>query len=264
MAKPQPSPPKPQPAKTPPARFALPRSAPLTRARDALAAGDSPVLGNVPDGFDALVVADLARALAANEGPATLVHVARDAGRSAAFRNGLAFVAPEIETLVLPAWDCQPYDRVSPNAAVAAARMTALSRLTRSRATAEAPRILCTTVDALVQRVPARARMSVETFSAAIGNVLPMDSVTQWVEANGYLRTGTVRDTGEYALRGGILDLAPPGLPNPIRLDFFGDTLESIRAFDRETQRSTRQLPSVDLLPVSEVLMGEGAVARFR
>ena len=264
MAKPQPKPPAPAP-KAQIARFALPKSAPLTKALDALKAGDSPVLAGVPEGFDALVVADLARALSRGfEGPAVLVHVARDSGRSTAFVNALRFVAPEIEAMIVPAWDCQPYDRTSPTAAVSAQRMTALSRLTRARSTEEAPRILCTTVNALVQRVPPRARVAVETFSAAIGNVVSMDKVVAWVEANGFLRTGTVRDTGEYAVRGGILDLSPPGLPNPIRLDFFGDTLESIRAFDPETQRTIGQLRSLDLVPMSEVQLTTETIRRFR
>ena len=266
MAKPQPKPQsKPSAPKPQTARFALPKSAPLTKALDAIRRGDSPTLASVPDGFDALVAADLARALSSTfEGPAVLVHVARDSGRSNAFQNALKFVASEIEAMSFPAWDCQPYDRVSPNAAIAAQRMTALSRLTRSRSSEEKPRILCTTVNALVQRVPPRARVAVETFSAAIGNVVPMDKVVAWVEANGFLRTGTVRDTGEYAVRGGILDLSPPGLPNPIRLDFFGDTLESIRAFDPETQRTVGSLRSLDLVPMSEVQLTTETIRRFR
>ena len=264
MSKPAPKPSAPG-QKPQAARFALPKSGALARALDALRRGDSPTLARVPEGFDALVVADLARALSQGfEGPAVLVHVARDSGRSNAFQNALRFVAPELEIMSVPAWDCQPYDRVSPNAAIAASRMTALSRLTRSRSSEEAPRILCTTVNALVQRVPPRDRIAVETFSAAIGNVVSMDKVTAWVEANGFLRTGTVRDTGEYAVRGGILDLSPPGLPNPIRLDFFGDTLESIRAFDPETQRTVGQLRSLDLVPMSEVQLTTETIRRFR
>src|SRR5215203_4868482 len=204
----------------------------LTQALDALKRGDQATLASVPDGFDVLVVADLARALAgAVDGPAVLVHVARDGLRQQALQNALQFVAPEIEVLVFPAWDCQPYDRVSPNTGVTAQRMTALSRLTRSRSSEAHPRILSTTVNAVVQRVIPRGRMAKESFSAAPGNMVATDALVAWLEINGFLRTGTVRDTGEYAVRGGIIDLYPPGLPNPIRLDFFGDTLESIRRF---------------------------------
>ena len=241
------------------------RSNPLARALDILRAGNSPTLANVPDGFDALVVADLARGLAKRgEGPATLVHVARDGQRQAAFAAALGFVAPEIEVLAFPAWDCQPYDRVSPNGGITAARMTTLARLARSRASAEKPRIVSTTVNALVQRVPPLAWVAKESFSAAIGNAVDMDAVTGWLEANGYLRSSTVRDSGEYAVRGGIIDLYPPGLPHPVRLDFFGDTLESVRSFDPETQRTVGQLRSLDLVPVSEVQLTTETIRRFR
>src|SRR4051794_247496 len=238
---------------------------PLTQALDALARGDQATLASVPDGFDVLVVADLARALAGSaDGPAVLVHVARDGLRQQALQNALQFVAPEIEVLAFPAWDCQPYDRVSPNTGVTAQRMTALSRLTRSRSSEAHPRILSTTVNAVVQRVIPRGRMAKESFSAAPGNMVATDALVAWLEINGFLRTGTVRDTGEYAVRGGIIDLYPPGLPNPIRLDFFGDTLESIRSFDPETQRTIGQMRALDLVPMSEVQLTTESIKRFR
>ena len=237
----------------------------LTRALDALRKGQSLTLSSVPDGFDALAVADLARGLAGTaDGPAVLVHVARDGQRQQSLQNALAFVAPEIEVLTFPAWDCQPYDRVSPNGAITAQRMTTLSRLARSGTSEERPRLLSTTVNALVQRVPPRARIATETFSAAPGNVIDTTQLIAWLETNGFLRTGTVRDSGEYAVRGGIIDLYPAGLPNPVRLDFFGDALESIRAFDAETQRTVGTLRSLDLVPMSEVQLTTESIRRFR
>ena len=163
------------------------KTSPLQRAADDLAKGGSLTLGSVPDGFDALVVADLARALArrAPERSAVLVIVARDGQRQAQVENGLAFVAPDLEVLSLPAWDCQPYDRVSPNAAVSARRMTVLSRLARSRSGEERPRILTTTVDAMLQRVPQRRRIAGETFSAAPGNMVDTQALAGWLETNG-------------------------------------------------------------------------------
>ena len=198
------------------------------------------------------------------EGPAVLVHVARDGQRQQNFANSLGFIAPEIEILTFPAWDCQPYDRVSPNTAITAQRMTTLARLARSKTSEDKPRILSTTVNALVQRVPPKARIAAETFSAAPGNVVDTTLLIGWLEANGFLRTGTVRDTGEYAVRGGIIDLFPAGLPNPVRLDFFGDALESIRAFDPETQRTVGTLRSLDLVPMSEVQLTTESIKRFR
>ncbi|HEV2559358.1 MAG TPA: transcription-repair coupling factor [Microvirga sp.] len=238
---------------------------PLARALDALKKGGSLTLASVPEGFDGMVVADLARGLSGHvEGAAVLVHVGRDGQRQQTLQNALQFIAPELEVLTFPAWDCQPYDRVSPNASITAQRMITLARLARSRTSEDRPRILSTTVNALVQRVPPRARMAQETFAAAPGNVIDTHQIVAWLETNGFLRTGTVRETGEYAVRGGIIDLYPAGLPNPVRLDFFGDTLESIRSFDPETQRTVGQLRSLDLVPMSEIQLTTESIRRFR
>ena len=238
----------------------------LKRAVAELKKGGSLTLSSVPEGFDAFCVADLARALArdAEKRSVVFVHVARDDRRARAFGEALAFAAPEIELIDLPAWDCQPYDRVSPNASIAARRMTALARLARSRSSEERPRILSTTVAALLQRVPPLAKVAKDTFSAAPGNAIDMEALVQWLEINGYTRNSTVRDTGDYAVRGGIVDLFPPALGEPIRLDFFGDTLESIRTFDPETQRTVGQLRALDLVPMSEVQLTTESIKRFR
>ena len=136
-------------------------------------------LSPVPDGFDGFVVADLARALAraGAERPAVLVHVAREGQRAQAFRDAVGFAAPDIELLDFPAWDCQPYDRVSPNATIAARRMLVLSRLARSRSSADRPRILSTTVSAILQRVPPRDSVAKDSFSAAPGNSVSTDDL---------------------------------------------------------------------------------------
>ena len=164
----------------------------------------------------------------------------------------------------MPSWDCQPYDRVSPNAAISAERMTVLARLARTKGALERPRILVASVSALTQRVPPLKFIASAAFSAAPGNSVRMEDLARWLEGNGFARASTVRDVGDYASRGGILDLYPPGAAAPIRLDFFGDTLESIRAFDPETQRSTGQLRSLDLVPMSEARLTTETIRRFR
>jgi transcription-repair coupling factor (superfamily II helicase) len=238
----------------------------LNAALSRLKAGEKLTFARAPEGFDAFVAADLARALGAGaEGEAAVfVHVARDAARSAQFRETLRFCAPSVEILEIPGWDCQPYDRVSPSAAVAARRMTAFARLARSKSSAERPRVIATTVDCLLQRVPPRAKIAADTFSAAPGNMVEMDLLTLWLAGNGFLRASTVREPGEYAQRGGIVDLFAPSMPAPIRLDFFGNTLESIRAFDPETQRTTGQLRALDLVPMSELRLSTETMRRFR
>ncbi len=200
-------------------------------------------LSGVADGAEGLIVADLARAIAAgSRAPATsLVVVCRDGPRMAALARALTFFAPDMAVLEFPAWDCLPYDRVSPHAGVVAQRMTALARLSRLKGH-DRPSILLTTVNAALQRVPAREIVATQSLSVAPGNVLDMEGITRWLELNGFTRASTVREPGDYAVRGGIIDLFAPGMAEPVRLDFFGDQLESIRSFDPETQRSTDQL----------------------
>ena len=185
------------------------------------------MLAGVADGAEGLVIADLARSIAAGAKPPaiSMAVICRDGPRMATLARALAFFAPDIEVLEFPAWDCLPYDRVSPHAAVVAQRMTALARLARVKGR-ERPSVLLTTVNAILQRVPAREMVARQSLVAAPGNVLPMAGITQWLELNGFNRAATVREAGDYAVRGGILDLFAPGMDEPVRLDFFGDTLE--------------------------------------
>ncbi len=232
---------------------------------DLFKAGQKLTLANVADGAEALVLSDLARATAAKpDAPAiSLVVVCRDGTRMAALSRGLSFFAPDLTLMEFPAWDCLPYDRVSPHAAVLAQRMTALSRLVHVKGR-DKPSILLTTVNAALQRVPPRALLAGQSLSAAPGNVLGMENVTAWLELNGYTRASTVREPGDYAIRGGILDLFPPGLDDPVRLDFFGDTLESIRVFDPETQRTQGELRELNLVPVAEFQLTTDTIRKFR
>src|SRR5262249_52616507 len=157
------------------------------------------------------------------------------------------FFSPVVEVLQFPAWDCLPYDRVSPHASIVAQRMTALSRLARIKGR-DKPAVVLTTINAALQRVPARELISKQALSAAPGNLLGVDGVIRWLELNGFNRASTVREPGDYAVRGGILDLFAPGMDLPVRLDFFGDTLETIRSFDPETQRTVMEMRALDLV----------------
>ena len=210
-----------------------------------------------PEGFDALVMADIVKAR-----KGLSVFVARDAARLSAFADAFAFFAPQVEILRFPSWDCLPYDRVGPSPGVAAERMATLSRL--ARGFDDKPRLLIAAVPALLQRVPPRASVTRASYSARNGNVVEIADLERYFAVNGYQRASTVSERGEFAIRGGVIDVFPPTSEEPVRLDLFGDTLESIRAFDPETQRSTKQLKEVSLLPVSEALLDKESVSRFR
>lgn len=237
----------------------------LTGLEHALSQGNAPILADVADGAISLIIRDIAahRFGRGADLPALVVHVARDGMRQAEVEGALKAFFPEIEVLSLPAWDCQPYDRASPNGVVLARRMECLARLVRTRGGAR-PRVLVTSINALLQNLPPRDFVAAQSFSAAPGQALDIEEIARWLEANGFSRNSTVRDMGEYAVRGGIVDLFPPGFSDPIRLDFFGDTLESIRSFDAETQRSAQQLRAFELVPMSEFQLTTEAIRRFR
>lgn len=214
-----------------------------------------PVHG-APEGFDALL---LCRRRAETDAP--VVHVCRDDARMARMAEAIGFFAPEVEVLRFPAWDCLPYDRVSPNPEIVAERVATLTRLLEKPAR---PRILLTTVNALAQKVPPPATFEGATMHLKKGGRVEPEALTTFLEANGYHRTGTVMEHGEYAVRGGIVDLYPAGENDPVRLDLFGDEIEDMRRFDTGTQRSGKVVPELRLRPVGEVFLDEESRARFR
>jgi len=215
-------------------------------------------LVGAPEGFDALVMADIVKAR-----KGLSVFVARDGARLSAFADAFRFFAPQVEVVTFPAWDCLPYDRIGPSAGIAAQRMTTLWRLARG-VDAKTPVLLVTTVPALVQRVPPKSAVQSASYSARAGDTVEVADLEAYFAVNGYQRASTVSERGEFAIRGGVIDVYPPSAEEPVRLDLFGDTLESIRGFDPESQRSTKKLDAVNLLPVSEALLDKASIARFR
>jgi transcription-repair coupling factor (superfamily II helicase) len=218
------------------------------------------IVDGVPDGYEAFALAATAAELAP-DGP--IVFVARDGQRLPAIAEALAFAAPELPVVELPAWDCLPYDRVSPGADAAARRLDAMARVAALRKKPHRAVVL-TTANALLQRMPAVAFVETQTLSARPGNQIEMKALIARLENSAFERVPTVRDVGEFAVRGGILDLFAPGADEALRLDFFGDTLESIRAFDVASQRTTGQRTALVLQPMSEVALSPETISRFR
>ena len=209
-----------------------------------------------PEGWDAFLLAKRRR-----EHTGSILHVTRDDARMARLAEAIGFAMPEAEVLRFPAWDCLPYDRVSPNPALVSERIATLARLLEPP---KGPRIVLTTVNALVQRVPPRATFAGASMQLAVNGDIKPEKLAEFLEANGYGRAGTVMEPGEYAIRGGIIDIFPSGESDPIRLDLFGDTIESIRTFDPASQRSAGKRSGLTLRPVSEVPLDKESIARFR
>ena len=212
----------------------------------------------VATGADAMLVA---KACTAHGGIG--LFIASDDGAAQRFAAALKFFAPNLGVLRLPSWDCLPYDRVGPASEIAAQRLASFSALAR-RQENDPPVLVITTASSVMQKTIPRARILKLGFETKTGRDLDVKGLQDYLSANGYARSATVREKGEYAIRGGVIDLYPPQLELPVRLDMFGDTLESIRTFDPETQRSVKQLQSLSLVPVSEAILDNEGVSLFR
>ncbi|SOB87002.1 transcription-repair coupling factor [Sphingomonas guangdongensis] len=221
-----------------------------------LAAPRPLTLAGVPTGFLPLLLADLARASSGG-----VVFIAPDEAAMRAVIATAPFFAPELEVIGFPAWDCLPFDRASPTLRVMAERLAALHRL-QTKPTG--PRLLVTTANAASQRTLTPFRIRQLVASLAPGERIGRDRLAALLQANGYVRSETVNDAGEFAIRGGLVDLFPSGAEAALRLDFFGDEIETVRTFDPADQRTTGQIKSFTLLPASEALLDEESIKRFR
>ncbi len=214
-------------------------------------------IGGAPEGYDAKLILD-----EISKTGKPLVHVARDDKRLAAMKAALAFFAPDMPVVTFPGWDCLPYDRVSPNADISAARMSTLAGLVHKAMPKQF--VLLTTLNAATQRVPARAVLKGAAFRAQVDYRIDEKELRQFLVRMGFTQAPTVMEPGDYAVRGGIIDIFPPGEGGPVRLDLFGDVLDGARRFDPATQRTTEKLDLIELAPVSEVILDEAAITRFR
>ncbi len=214
------------------------------------------IMGGAPEGFDAkLILREV------DKGAGAVLHIARDDKRMEAMRAALRFFAPDMPVIVFPGWDCLPFDRVSPNADISSARMATLAALVHGM-----PKqfVLLTTLNAAMQRVPAREVLKEAAFTARVNTRIDEAGLRNFLVRMGFSQSPTVMEPGDYAVRGGIIDIFPPGESGPVRLDLFGDVLDGARRFDPATQRTTETLDLVELAPVSEIILDEAAITRFR
>jgi len=218
-------------------------------------AADRIILGGAPEGFDAsLLLKELGRGQ-------PVLHIARDDKRAEAMRAALAIFAPEVTVLEFPGWDCLPYDRVSPNPLICSRRMATLAALADGLPGAF---VVLSTLSAVTQRIPAVSVVRAASFRAVVGERVDEARLKDFLARMGFTPVSTVAEPGDYAIRGGIVDIFPPGPGGPVRLDFFGDVLDGARRFDPDTQRTVEKLKSIDFAPVSEVVLDEAGITRFR
>ena len=218
-------------------------------------------LAGVPSGFLPWLAADLARAAYGSGNAGRAVVIAADEGAMRALADTVPVFAPEIEVLTLPAWDCLPYDRASPALRVMAERLATLSTL---QAKSDKPQLLIATINGATQRALTPFRIRQLTRRIAEGERIDREALVVQLNALGFQRSDTVAEHGEYAVRGSLIDVFPPGEQQALRLDFFGDEIDSLRRFDPADQRSTEKAQAFTLMPASEALLDEDTIKRFR
>ncbi len=224
---------------------------------------DASTIYGAPEGQDARILAEKARTLMPED--RVLVHVALDDARISTLEELLGFFAPDVKIITLPAWDCLPYDRVSPHGDIVAARVSSLTKLMAwDHERERAPRILLTSVNAALQRVMPRSALREASFTAKVGEQIDTDHLQLFLSQNGYIRSETVREAGDFAVRGGIIDIFPAGHTYPSRIDLFGDEVETIKEFDPISQRTQDKINELSLQPATEFFMDDSSIARFR
>jgi transcription-repair coupling factor (superfamily II helicase) len=179
-----------------------------------------------------------------------IVVVAADESHAESWRDDLTAIAGDSVVHYFPAWDVGIYDGRSPDSDVSGLRIEAVARLA-----SEEPAIVVAPASALLTPVIPRAVLDHATLHLAAGEERSLgDLISHLVDA-GFERVPTIDGVGQFSSRGGILDIYPVGVEHPVRLEFFGDEIESIRTFDVMTQRSVTNIGKTDVLPAREVVL---------
>lgn len=189
-----------------------------------------------------------------------VIYVCSDAQHMPVVEKELSFFLGSSESVfTFPDWECLPYDRVSPHPDIISQRLLALHRLPELT-----QGVLIIPITALMQRLAPTNYINGHTFNLKINDELDTERFRQRLIDAGYYSVDQVMSPGEFAIRGGIVDVFPTGMKAPFRLDLFDTTIETIRLFDTETQRSTDQLDTIELLPAREFPLDDLTIQRFR
>ncbi len=234
-----------------------------TIAREQEQIQDKNIIYGAPEGHDARILAEMARNIMPED--RVLIHVAMDDARLSTLVGSLSFFAPDVQVEVFPAWDCLPYDRVSPNGDIVASRVAALTKLMAWDYEQERkPRVFLASVNAALQKVMPREALREARFEAKAGERIDANKFQLFLAQNGYVRNETVREAGDFAVRGGIIDVFPSGYSRPLRIDLFGDEVDTIKEFDPITQRTDNHVSLLSMQPATEFFLDDASVTRFR
>ena len=212
-------------------------------------------------GADSLSLSHVCRSMA-TQSKCCLI-VCADAQNAQRLLDELAFWAPDLRCALFPDWETLPYDQFSPHQDLISERLATLWRLTSAQATDPLDVVLVAASTALT-RLPPASFLAAHTFMFTQGQSLDEDGLREQLTLAGYQHVTQVVGPGEYAVRGGIIDLFPMGSLVPYRLDLFDREIDSIRTFDPDTQRSMYPVQNIRLLPGREFPMDEASRQAFR
>lgn len=213
---------------------------------------------SVAKGFGAFLAGNFAQ-----NSSTDILYILEDGTALADAAAEAAYLYPDLQILKFPAWDTVPYDRTSPNPAIVAQRIACLAELA-SNPTPKKPRLILTSVGAVLQKLPPQKIFLNSMREVSVGNKLNFDDFLHYAAVNGYTRTAQVFEPGEFAVRGDIIDIFPTGTDEPLRIDLFDDEVERIRTFDVMTQRTTGELKSYRFEVMSEVVLDANTIKCFR
>jgi len=188
-----------------------------------------------------------------------IVAVTADSRAARTLEDELAVFAGDLPVLHFPDWETLPYDLFAPHPQLVSQRIDTLNRLPGTRRG-----VLVVPVSTLMQRLAPRTHIAGSGLSVARGQRLNLADEQRRLEASGYRNVPQVGEHGEFAVRGALLDIFPMGVDEPYRIELFDDEIESIRAFDPETQRSSHPVDAVNLLPAREFPLTDEAMRAFR
>ncbi|MDE2088733.1 MAG: transcription-repair coupling factor [Gammaproteobacteria bacterium] len=192
---------------------------------------------------------------------APLIAVTADMQEAYRLADELRFYAAgtDLPVLIFPDWETLPYDLFSPHPDIVSQRLETLYRLPALN-----HGVLIIAVTTLIQRLPPRSYLDLNSLLLKAGDRLDLDPMRRRLEAAGYRCVSQVMEHGEFAVRGSLIDVYPMGGTLPYRIDLFDNDVESIRTFDPDTQRSLERVDEVRLLPAREFPLTEEAITRFR
>ena len=189
------------------------------------------------------------------------LYIGADRNALKTMRNCLEFLAPDMPIIEIPDWDCPPYSGISPSFGCSAARIGALSRMANEDLGGIMH--LATAATAMQKLVP-RAELAASGLECRCGHRIGLEALSKRLSQLGFRKCGRVLERGEFAVRGSIVDVFPATASNPVRFDFFGDLIETIRIFSPETQMTIGRTEAVILSQVSEIVLTEERISFFR